>query len=134
MKTGILRAAVMLGKKIGHVLVATADMEGLPHVAAAGQMDVKSENKVEVSEWFCPGTVANVKANPRVALLVWDAKTDHGYQLLGTVEKIEEGAMMNGYAAELEEMKPISQVERRLIVQVDKIINFSHGPHSDVEE
>ena len=107
MKTGILRAAVMLGKKIGHVLVATADMEGLPHVAAAGQMDVKSENKVEVSEWFCPGTVANVKANPRVALLVWDAKTDHGYQLLGTVEKIEEGAMMNGYAAELEEMKPI---------------------------
>ncbi len=85
----------MLGKKIGHILVATDDTEGLPHVAAAAQMDVKSEDEVEVSEWFCPGTVANVEANPRVAILVWDAKRDNGYQLLGTVEKVEEGAIRN---------------------------------------
>jgi hypothetical protein len=67
-------------------------------------------------------------------MVVWDAPSDKGYQLLGLVEKIEEIAMMNGYSPEIDETIVMPQVENRLLVRVDKIIAFSHAPHSDLEE
>jgi hypothetical protein len=65
---------------------------------------------------------------------VWDASVDKGYQLLGQVEKVEEIAMMNGYSPEIDETIVMPQAENRLLVRVDKVIAFSHAPHSDLEE
>ncbi len=87
-----------------------------------------------MSSWFCPGTVTNLERNRRISLVVWDAAEDTGYQLVGEVEKVEESAFLNGYAPEVEGSSPSPQVERRLLVRVDKVIGFSHAPHSDVEE
>ena len=69
-----------------------------------------------------------------MSLVIWDPKVDTGYQLLGETEKVEEIAMMNGYAPGAESRHPLPQVERQLLVRVDKIIDFKHAPHSDVEE
>jgi hypothetical protein len=130
----ILKKAVRLGEELGHVLVATADTAGLPHVAAAGKISLESEDRVAVMEWFCPRTVANVKVNRRVSVVVWNQKSDLGFQLLGKCEKVEEVGMMNGYSPGLEDQKPLPQVERKLIVRIEKITDFRHAPHSDVEE
>lgn len=129
-----LKKAVILGEQLGHVFVATTDREGLPHVAAAGTINLESEEQVAVSAWFCPGTMANLEENPCIALVVWDAKTDVGFQLLGESEKVEELSMMDGYTPEPENQIPLPQVERKLIVRVNKIVSFKHAPHSDVEE
>jgi hypothetical protein len=67
-------------------------------------------------------------------MVVWDTPSDKGYQLLGLVEKIEEIAMMNGYSPEIDDTTVMPQVENRLLVRVDKVIVFSHAPHSDLEE
>ncbi len=67
-------------------------------------------------------------------MVVWDAPSDKGYQLLGLVEKIEEVAMMNGYSPEIDEATVMPQVKNRLLVRVDKVISFSHAPHSDLEK
>jgi hypothetical protein len=57
--TKAIKQAVALAQKPGHVFVATADAEGLPHVAAAATMNYAAENKVAVSAWFCPGTLSD---------------------------------------------------------------------------
>lgn len=134
MKGEILKAAVKLAEKLGHVFVATSDAGGLPHVAAAGKMTLEPQGRVAVTAWFCPGTMNNLQVNHHIALVVWDANEDFGYQLLGESEKVEDLAFLNGYAPEIEDRTPIPQVERQLLVRVDKIIDFRHAPHSDVEE
>ena len=134
MKTSSIIQAVKLAHKLGHIFVATADAKGMPHVAAAAAMSSIAENKVAVSAWFCPGTLVNLDQNRLVSLIVWDEAADSGYQLLGRVDNIYEKAVMNGYLSGAEHLAPLPQVERILDVAVDKVITFSHAPHSDVEE
>ena len=133
-KREIIQSAVTLGQKLGHVFVATADSKGLPHVAAAGRISLGADGLLAVAAWFCPGTVVNLEHNTKITLVVWDAVADTGYQLLGNVEKIEETAMMDGYIPEMESTGPSPQVERQLLVKVNKVMAFSHAPHSDLEE
>jgi hypothetical protein len=42
-------------------------------------------------------------------------------------------AMMNGYSPLEETASPMPQVENSLKIHVDKIIAFSHAPHTDME-
>ena len=134
MSKKILDQAAALAQKLQHVFVATTDGKGLPHVAAAGKLALISEGRVAVTAWFCPMTVANLQKNRKVSLVIWDPRADMGYQLLGQAEKVEEIAMMNGHAPGIESQPPLPQVERQLWVRVDKIIDFKHAPHSDIEE
>lgn len=129
-----IQQAVDLAQTLQHVFVATSDGSGLPHLAAASRIEVVEDAKVAISEWFCPGTLENLEQNRRIALVIWDAAVDKGYQLLGEVEDMNREAMMNGYDPELASRQPLPQVEWRLTVRVDKVLDFSHAPHSDVEE
>ena len=95
-----LGEAVALAGRMRHVFVATADAGGLPHVAAARKLTLAGERAVAVTEWFCPGTVANLEQNSRIAVAVWDPEADVGYQLLGDVERGEVLAMLDGCAPE----------------------------------
>ncbi|MFO7987288.1 MAG: pyridoxamine 5'-phosphate oxidase family protein [Desulfatiglandaceae bacterium] len=126
--------AVELANRLSHVFVATADVEGTPHVAAAGGLELESPDHIAVSSWFCPTTVANVEANPRVALVIWDPDSDLGYQILGDTSPPRDTAILNGYSSDLEQKAPIPQIERQLLVRVNNIVAFSHAPHSDKEE
>ena len=134
MRQETIQSAVALGQKLEHVFVATADSEGVPHVAAAGRISLESEGLLTVAAWFCPGTVMNLRHNPKVSLVIWDEAADSGYQLIGKVEKVVETAMLNGYFPTMEGKDSFPQVERRLLVRVEKAISFSHAPHSDLEE
>ena len=134
MKPESLNTAVELAENLEHVFVATADSSGMPHVAAAAKLNQTSKDHVAVTAWFCPGTLANLKNKHKISLVVWDAPLDRRYQLLGHVEKVEEIAMMNGYSPETDKYPPMTQVENKLLVRVDKVIAFSHAPHTDLEE
>jgi hypothetical protein len=128
-----LDAAIDLAEMLGHVFVATADSSGMPHVAAAAQLEKAGDSHVAVSAWFCPGTVANLDTNHRISLVVWDPPSDRGFQLLGDVEEIAEQSVMNGYLTDADLAHPMPQVERKLMVRVERILAFSHAPHSDSE-
>jgi hypothetical protein len=43
-------------------------------------------------------TMANLQVNRRIVLVIWDPVEDRGYQLLGEAAKVEDRAMMDGYA------------------------------------
>jgi len=134
MKKETLKNAVKLGSRMKYALLATADSDGLPHVAAARKITVEPDGDIGVSEWFCPGTLSNLQVNPRLSIVVWDPIKDTGYQVLGISEKVVDLSMMNGYSQDKEKDRPLPQVERKIHVHVERIIHFSHGPHSDLEE
>jgi hypothetical protein len=127
-----LEQTVVLAQGIGHVLVATADSKGLPHVAPADKMTLIPEGKkVTVEAWFCPGTVANLQSNRQIALVIWDPKADRGYQVLGLTEGVEDIALLDGMAPGVESMLP--QGKKRLYIRVTKVMAFQHAPHTDQE-
>jgi hypothetical protein len=128
-----LRKAVDLGKDLQHVFVSTSDKAGLPHVAAAWRIEQLSDERVSISAWFCPGTLSNIQQNKRIALVVWEPLSDKGFQILGEVEDVVEESVMDGYAAKLESLHPLPQVESKFIVKVEKVLQFSNAPHSDSE-
>jgi hypothetical protein len=134
MNANTILKAVDLGKRMKHVFVATADNRGMPHLAAAGTIRVVSENQIAIEAWFCPGTLQNILCNPMISVVAWDSATDIGHQILGEMEKIEDIALLDGYAPDIETEGQVPQAERRLIIRVDKVLAFSHAPHSDVVE
>jgi len=132
MKKKLIERAVDMERRVGYALVATSDEKGLPHLAASRSMELESDGHVAVSEWFCPGTLANLEKNPQISVVVWDPVSDRGYQLLGKSVALDDTAMMDGFSPAREEVLP--QVERRIRVRVEQILDFSHAPHSDKEE
>jgi len=134
MNIQMLNDAIALGEKVSNVVFATADGKGLPHIAAAAHLSASGESRVTLKGWFCPGTVANLSENARLSLVVWDWRADEGYQLLGRVETVEEIAIADGYLPQQESPHPLPQVERQLHIRVEKVMRFTHAPHSDLEE
>jgi len=134
MRREAIKRAVELGSGLGYVFLATADADGLPHIAASRKLTYEPDGAIGINEWFCPGTLANLQINPRISVVVWDPQSDTGYQILGNCEKVEDISVMDGLSPELEKKAPLPQVERRILVRVDEVIRFSHAPHSDVEE
>ena len=134
MSREIIKEAVTMGSRLGYAFLATADNEGLPHMTVSGRLDVEADGNVSISQWFCPGTLANLEINPRISIVAWDPVSDTGYQMLATYEKAEDLSMMNGLSPETEDKAPLPQVERKILVRVDKVLRFSLAPHSDVEE
>lgn len=133
MNQQLLEEATALAEEVGRVFIATAAADGLPHVATAGSISLEGVGRVAVSEWFCPGTMANLEDNSHIALVAWDPEADKGYQLLGRVVEIRDRAVMDGYAPETDE-QALPQVERELEVRVEQTLHFSQGPHSDEPE
>ena len=128
-----LEKALEMAKRLGHIFVATADAKGLPHLAAAGQIEKNVDGRVSVSAWFFFFTRSNIVVNPQVALVIWDAETDSGYQLLGETEHVHDVSMLDGYSPEMEEAHHVPQVEAQMVVRVNRIVDFKHAPHTDEE-
>ena len=103
MEHDTLQKAVKSAENLDHFLIATVDQEGQPHIAAAGELTLSGKDSVELTDWFCMTTIANLRHNSRVSVVIWDQIKDSGYQLLGEAEKVEDVAMMDGYSPEFEE-------------------------------
>lgn len=134
MKMEKLEKAVGLSQKTGFICIATADRKGIPHIATAGKIELADEACLAIRELFCPGTLTNLETNKFVSIVVWNRDSDNGYQMLGTLKGIEELGILNGYAPGLESEPPLPQVERQLLIKVQKITGFKLGPHSDAED
>lgn len=128
-----IQKAVTLAKKIGHVFLATSNADGIPHISAAGKLEYADMNHVAVTEWFCPGTIANLRVNKHISIVIWDKASDTGYQLQGLLDKMDDLEILDGFAPELESEPPLPQVEEQLIVKFDKIFDFKLAPHTDTK-
>lgn len=113
-----------------YALVASADQRGRPHLAASRGLRVPDSDHILFEAWFCRKTMENVADVPRVAIVILDPGTGSGYQLAGLVENVSQSGILNGFAPELE-APGMPQVQWRMVVRIDEIVEFSTGAHSD---
>ena len=118
----------------GLTLLAVCDESGVPHIAAAGKLEYHEGNQVAVTDWFCPGIVANASPGKPISIVVWDPQTDTGHQLTGNVKQVVDYGALDGYTSLEEKHKPLPQMQRTLFMEVANIMAFSKAPHSDLEE
>ncbi len=111
-------------------VVASADMEGHPHLALGGVINVLDGEHLAFENWFCPATLRNVEANPRIAVAVLDQNSGTGYQFIGTVVSGFDIAILDGYAPTAEAPGE-PQSLTRLVVKVEKVLAFCSGIHTD---
>jgi general stress protein 26 len=127
----ILEKVKRMVQKVKVVYVATANREGVPHIAAAEGIAFM-EDEIVFRAWFCPKTVENLRENPQLSLAVLSPKTKEGYQLFGVVERIEKGAILDGYApGEEEEWSGYPQAEHQLYIRVKAVSQLTSRGHSD---
>ena len=111
-------------------IVASADQRSRPHLAASRGLQVPDPEHVVFEAWFCHKTLENVAEVPRVALVVVDPATGAGYQLAGVVESVSQTGILDGFAPEIE-APGTPQVQWRMAVRVEEIMEFTPGAHTD---
>ncbi|HYA15199.1 MAG TPA: pyridoxamine 5'-phosphate oxidase family protein [Syntrophales bacterium] len=129
-----MKKSVELSEKTRHVFIATVNEEGIPHIAASKKLSLASNDNIVLTEWFCPGTMSNLlRKNHNLAIVMWDSKTDIGYQLIGEAEKEEDTAYLDGYSPDLKKQNTVPQIQRKVTVRINRIIDFKLSPHTDIE-
>jgi hypothetical protein len=125
-----LKDAIALSVRLKNIFIATAGPGGTPHIAVAGPLAMAGEF-VGVSAWYCPQTLANIEKFPQISIAIWDKPADVGFQIIGKCEKIEDVAVMDGYFPKIEGSAVMPQVEKRLLVRVEKVFYFTQALHTD---
>lgn len=128
-----LNQAMEMAKRMGYVFLATADSMATPHMSIVQPISLDNQDRLKLMGWICQYTLNNLEENPKVAVIIWDAVKDTGFQLVGTMENMQQVAMLDGYAPGLEEKKHFPQIEWEILVRVEHILNFQKVPHIDVE-
>ena len=118
-------------ESIDSAFVASTDENGVPHLAVGHDPTVPDPDHLVFEAWFCPKTLQNVSRNPRVAVVVVTPDSGAGYQFVGTVEQLATTGILDGYADTQEEPPGMPQVQSRLVVRVDQVMEFSEGAHTD---
>lgn len=134
MDTDTLHEVMAFARDLDHFLLATVAPDGQPHIAAAGELALSANGLLAITDWFCLTTLDNLRKNPKIAIIVWDRKRDRGYQLLGEAQGVEDLAMMDGYVPGPDACSSRPQVERRLLVRIGRILDFSQREQSDTEQ
>jgi predicted pyridoxine 5'-phosphate oxidase superfamily flavin-nucleotide-binding protein len=130
MKPGILQKVKKLVQQVKVVYVATADKRAVPHIAASEGLTFLNKGQIVFRAWFCLRTVQNLEENPKLTLAVLDPETQEGYQLTGEINRIEKGAMLDGFVPG-KEKRGLPQAEHQLFIHIQEISELTSGPHSD---
>jgi predicted pyridoxine 5'-phosphate oxidase superfamily flavin-nucleotide-binding protein len=71
--------------------VATADLDGTPNVSPKGTFIVLDDKTIAFGEIRSPGTIRNLRANPRIEVNFVDPFVRKGYRFAGTAAVVERG-------------------------------------------
>lgn len=69
--------------------VATADLDGTPNVSPKGTFIVLDDKRIAFGEIRSPGTIRNLRANPRIEVNFVDPFVRKGYRFAGTATVVE---------------------------------------------
>jgi predicted pyridoxine 5'-phosphate oxidase superfamily flavin-nucleotide-binding protein len=110
--------------------LATATKDGDPHVIPVGFGKVLSNDEVLLVDVFMKKALENIKANPKVAVSVWDYDSLKGYEFKG-IARIETSG--NAFADSVKMVKsvfPQFDAKAAVVVKVDSIYDVSAGPEA----
>jgi hypothetical protein len=131
MNNDLLKRVIELASRQPYVWLATTDQQGRPHVTTAGTLLAGKEGRVILREWFCPVTLANTRYASAVSVVVWAGGETEGFQIIGQVQAVTDFAVLDGFNPSMENEPPMPQTQRDLTIDVETILHFRHGPHTD---
>ncbi|MDM7998863.1 MAG: pyridoxamine 5'-phosphate oxidase family protein [Dehalococcoidia bacterium] len=85
--------------------VATASKNGRPNVSPKGSFKVIDDEHVAFAEIASPNTIANIRENPQVEVLVFNPDTWGGCRIRGRAEILESGDLVESFRAQFAPMK-----------------------------
>ncbi len=103
-------------------LVATASRTGKPNVSAKGSLRVLDDEHVAFADIASPRTVANIRENPRVAIICLDAATRKGCRIWGKGSILNSGELFDRLTTEYEEKN--LEVKNVVKVTVEEVETF----------
>ena len=119
-----------LFKEVSDVDFSTASADGQPNSCVVVMKAVIDDETVYLSDQFFNKTLANVKANPKVAIVFW--KGIDAFELHGTARYVNEGAEFEAQKKWVDEAfanmgKPI-KAKGGCFVHVDAVYSSKPGP------
>ena len=116
--------------KVRPVVLSTASIDGIPNAVPVGAKKILDDETILISDQFFNKTLANMTANPHVALTYWEGR--EGYQLKGTVTIETTGKRFEETAQWIEEMSnkagfPLKS-KGAVIFKIEEIYGIAPGP------
>ena len=116
--------------KVRPVVLSTASIDGIPNAVPVGAKKIIDDETILISDQFFNKTLANMKANPKVAVTYWEGR--EGYQLKGTVTIETTGQRFEETAQWIEEMSnkagfPLKS-KGAIILKIEEIYAIAPGP------
>lgn len=131
----IPQEAQELFEKVGTVVFATARTDAQPNVCIVGMKKVLDDETIYLSDQFFKKTLANVKENPKVAVIWWGA--EGAYELYGTARYVDEGPEFEEQAAwvnaAFEQKGSPLRAKGGVFVHVEAVYSSSPGPTAGVQ-
>lgn len=119
-----------LFEEVPTIVFCTASLEGQPNGAPVGMKKVIDDETVYLSDQFFNKTLANVKANEKVAIVFWEGHD--AYQIHGTARYVNEGEEFEEQAAWVNALfaqmgMPVKS-KGGCFVHVDEVYTSAAGP------
>ncbi len=102
--------------------VSTAGKDGKPNVSPRGSFRVLDDEHVIFTDAGRLYTLANIKENPQLSAIVFDAATRQGCRIWGKAEILESGELFDTVAAEAASAG--RTVQHLVKVAVEEVITF----------
>ena len=119
-------------KEVPSVVFTTAREDGQPNSCIVAMKAVIDDETVYLSDQFFKKTLANIQANPKVAVIFW--KGNEAYELYGTVRYVNEGeefeAQKAWVDAAFEKMGLPIKAKGGCFMHVDEVYTSSPGPQA----
>lgn len=117
-------------EKVGNVVFSTARPDGQPNSCIVGMKAVIDDETIYLSDQFFKKTLANVKENPKVAVVFWEGHD--AYELYGTAQYVNEGDEFEAQRAwvdkAFESMGMPMRAKGGCFVHVDEVFVSTPGP------
>lgn len=121
-----------LFKEVKDVVFSTANADGQPNSCIVAMKAVIDDETVYLSDQFYKKTLANVQANPKVAIVFW--KGTDAYELYGTARYVNEGPEFESQKAwvdaAFEKMGLPIKAKGGCFVHVEEVFSSAPGPNA----
>ncbi len=105
-------------------MVATASKKGKPNVSPRGSFQILDDEHVMFAEGGRLYTLSNLRENPQLSAIVYNAATRQGCRIWGKAEILESGELLDKIAQQFKSMGIGMAVTHVVKVAVEEAITF----------
>ena len=103
-------------------LIATASKDGKPNVSPKGSFRVLDDEHVGFADVRSPRTIANLRENPQISVMVFSNSPRKGCRIWGKAEILDSGELFDAMSAEFAPKG--FKVQHVVKVKVDEVETF----------